>query len=105
LPNEILLDVSMMEAPRPLQEALSAVSKLKDGEYILMVHRMRPCHLFSFLERMMVWSEDFEVSSDKYVVFMANSDDLSTIEYIKGKIADEYGRTLSGSGSAVLECS
>jgi len=94
-PIQILLDVSELEAPLPLQKALSAASKLKQYEYIKMVHRMKPCHLFATLEKIGVWWLDFEVSQSEYIVFMARVDDDVTKEYIKGIAKDEYDRTFT----------
>jgi TusA-related sulfurtransferase len=92
---EILLDVRELEAPLPLQRALSAAKALEVGQYIKMVHRMRPCHLFENLVKMGVWRQDFEVNSEEYIVFMARADDESAKEYIRGVMADEYGRTFA----------
>jgi hypothetical protein len=94
-PTEILLDARELEAPLPLQRSLSAASKLESGHYIKMVHRMRPCHLFDNIVKVGIWWQDFEVSAEEYVVFMARADDESTKEYIRGVMADEYGRTFA----------
>ena len=90
-----MLDVSELEAPLPLQRALSAANKLKNGEYVKMVHRMRPCHLFANLPNLGVWWLDFEVDKDEYLIFMAKADDRPTKEFVRGVIADEYGRTFA----------
>jgi TusA-related sulfurtransferase len=92
---EILLDVRTLEAPLPLQRALSAAKALEVGQYIKMVHRMRPCHLFENLVKMGIWRQDFEVDTEEYFVFMARMGDESTIERIQGVMADEYGRTFA----------
>jgi TusA-related sulfurtransferase len=48
MPNkEILLDVSNLEAPQPLIEAVMALNKLQDDEVLLFKHRMSPEHLFN----------------------------------------------------------
>lgn len=95
LPEEILIDVALLEAPLPLQLSLKGASELQESQYIKMIHRMRPCHLFSFLEKMDTWWTDFEVSDSEYLVFIAKADDSVVIEYLKGKIADEYGRIIA----------
>ena len=43
----VLLDVSELEAPKPLIEAAKALQKLKEGEVLLFRHRMNPKHLFN----------------------------------------------------------
>ena len=44
--KEILLDVSELEAPQPLIEAVMALDKLQDDEILVFKHRMNPKHLF-----------------------------------------------------------
>ncbi len=44
--KEIVLDVSELEAPQPLMEAVMALDKLQDDEILLFKHRMNPKHLF-----------------------------------------------------------
>lgn len=46
---EISVDVSELEAPMPLVEALKAARELREGDYIRMVHRMEPCFLYEKL--------------------------------------------------------
>jgi len=47
---ERFLDVSELEAPEPLLQAIDAVQELGPGEYLHFCHRMRPCHLYRFLD-------------------------------------------------------
>lgn len=47
----ILLDVSALEAPQPLQRAIEAALGLEAGGYLHMHHRMEPLHLYPWLER------------------------------------------------------
>ncbi len=44
--KEILLDVSELEAPYPLVEAVNALYALKDDEVLIFRHRMNPQMLF-----------------------------------------------------------
>jgi len=44
--KEIVLDVSELEAPQPLIEAVMALDKLQDDEILLFKHRINPKHLF-----------------------------------------------------------
>lgn len=47
---ERLLDVSGLEAPEPLLRAIEALQSLAEGEYLHLCHRMKPCHLYRFLD-------------------------------------------------------
>ena len=47
--GEVLLDVSALEAPEPLQRAIEAAVALGEGQYLHMHHRMRPVHLYPWL--------------------------------------------------------
>jgi len=48
--KEILLDVSDLEAPQPLIEAVRALDKLQENEVLIFQHRMSPKHLFHEIE-------------------------------------------------------
>lgn len=47
---EVLLDVSDMEPPEPLLQALQAVDHLKPGQYLHILHRRDPCMLYGNLD-------------------------------------------------------
>jgi len=44
--KEIILDVSELEAPYPLVEAVNALNSLEDEEVLIFRHRMNPQMLF-----------------------------------------------------------
>ncbi len=44
--KEIFLDVSELEAPKPLVEAVLALEQLQENEVLFFKHRMNPRHLF-----------------------------------------------------------
>jgi hypothetical protein len=90
--KEIIFDARELEAPLPLQRGLFYAKGVKDDEYIKMIHRMRPCHLFDMLEKLGVWSGDFE-HGDDHLIFMAKSPDA--ILFVKELIKNEYGRTVA----------
>ena len=50
--KEHLLDVSELEAPEPLVQALSAIETLEPGDYLRFRHRMKPCHLYTHLKEL-----------------------------------------------------
>ena len=47
--NVIILDVSMLQPPLPMDMALDAIDKLESGQYIKMLHRMQPHPLYNIL--------------------------------------------------------
>ncbi|MDH5485264.1 MAG: DUF2249 domain-containing protein [Gammaproteobacteria bacterium] len=47
--REIVLDVHELPAPEPMEQALDALEKMTDGEYIKMIHRMQPFPLYNIL--------------------------------------------------------
>ena len=52
MPKERYLDVSELEAPKPLIEALRAIEQLDNKEILLFKHRMKPLHLFDRLREL-----------------------------------------------------
>ena len=47
--SEQVLDVSEMEAPEPLREAIEALQSLPAGDWLHLYHRMAPCHLYAWM--------------------------------------------------------
>ena len=50
MPDELLLDVSDLEPPEPLELTLEAADNLKPGQYLRMLHRRTPCILYGNLD-------------------------------------------------------
>jgi len=48
--HEVLLDVSDLPPPEPLEQTLDAAEALKPGQYLRMLHRRDPCMLFGNLD-------------------------------------------------------
>ena len=48
--DELLLDVSELEPPEPLELTLEAAEQLKPGQYLRMLHRRTPCILYGNLD-------------------------------------------------------
>jgi len=44
--REVVFDVSELEPPEPLVQSLAAIEQLKNGEYLRLLHRRRPCLLY-----------------------------------------------------------
>ena len=49
--KEIILDVSELEAPYPLIKGIEAIKNLKDGEVLVLIHRMFPYKLEKYIKR------------------------------------------------------
>lgn len=50
MPDEVLLDVSDLPPPEPLEQTLDAAEALKPGQYLRMLHRRDPCMLYGNLD-------------------------------------------------------
>lgn len=50
MPDEVLLDVSELPPPEPLELTLDAADALEPGQYLRMLHRRDPCMLFDNLD-------------------------------------------------------
>ena len=46
-----LLDVSMLQPPEPMEQALAAIETLAAGEYLCLLHRREPLLLYPVLEK------------------------------------------------------
>jgi hypothetical protein len=77
--GEILLDVSALEAPEPLQRAIGAALGLRDGQYLHMVHRMKPLHLYPWLEAQ-GFDSDTRRRNDNCEVFIWRRDDAGAAQ-------------------------
>ena len=71
---EVLLDVSDLAPPEPLERTLEAADELKPGQFLRMLHRRDPCMLYANLDEngfkyfqrkglttaveLFIWSED-----------------------------------------------
>jgi len=45
--QEIVLDVSELEAPEPLVKGIIALDKLQKDQVLVFIHRLNPKHLFA----------------------------------------------------------
>ncbi len=50
MPEEVVLDVSDLPPPEPLELTLDAAEGLKSGQYLRMLHRRDPCMLYGNLD-------------------------------------------------------
>jgi len=48
--HEIVLDVSDLEPPEPLERVLAAIETLAPGQYLRMLHHREPFPLYTILE-------------------------------------------------------
>lgn len=85
--KEILLDVSDLAPPEPLERSSDAVDALQQGEYIRMVHRQRPCLLYAILEER-GYKEHTSTRKDRMVeVLIWRADDSQVEEEVLESIA------------------
>lgn len=74
------LDVSELEAPEPLVQAIEALQSLPHGDYLRFYHRMKPCHLYRFLEENGFASETRQGGSVVCEVFVWHQEDNAARE-------------------------
>jgi hypothetical protein len=94
MPTEYPLDARELEAPLPLEYAIKIARTLGDGEYMKMMHRMKPCKLGDVLDKLEIKHEYFEENGIHYV-FAWRCEDVKTKEFLRQRINDEYGRTIA----------
>ncbi len=80
---ERLLDVSELEAPEPLILALAALETLAPGSYLHLRHRMKPCHLYGYLEQQGFASDTREGDDGGCEVFIWRQDEVGIGEAAK----------------------
>ena len=91
MPDELLLDVSDLEPPEPLELTLEAADNLKPGQSLRMLHRRTPCILYGNLD-----DNDFKYFQRKGLttaveVFIWHDDDAeaaAAVEHIIGDTID-----------------
>lgn len=51
IPQELLIDVSEFDPPKPFQDVVQLVLNMKKGQYIRMLHRKKPYPLLEMLQK------------------------------------------------------
>lgn len=92
--TERALDARELEAPLPLEYAVKIATTLQDGEYMKMIHRMKPCKLGDILDAIGIEYDYFELKGNHYV-FAWRKDDGQTKKFVSQRLKDEYGRTIA----------
>lgn len=64
--NAIVLDVSLLVPPEPMQAILKALSCLPQGHYLHVIHRRKPVPLFDILAQQSFTWRYQEVSEDEH---------------------------------------
>lgn len=64
--NVIVLDVSLLAPPEPMQAILKALSCLPQGHYLHVIHRRKPMPLFDILAQQSFAWQYREVSEDEH---------------------------------------
>lgn len=80
--HEIVLDVHNLQAPEPMERALDALEKMKQGEYIKMIHRMQPFPLYNILFENGFKYEARDGASG-FDIYIWHAKDTETEQYIK----------------------
>lgn len=76
LSREVLLDVSELEPPEPLELTLEAAERLKPGQYLRMLHRRDPCMLYGNLDNNGFKYFQREGSTTAVELFIWREDDI-----------------------------
>jgi len=79
--NEIILDCRELEAPEPLNLAVSNLSKLDDNNYIKMIHRLEPMMLLTILKENN-YGYEIKHTSGEVLIYIYKNDEKKR-EYIK----------------------
>ena len=75
----IIIDCRLLEPPEPMLLVLEAVSKLKKGQKIQMLHRMKPTPLFAKLEERGM-SFRLEEQSGQFTIWIQHKEGQCTKE-------------------------
>ena len=79
--SEIILDCRELEAPEPLNLAVSNLSKLDDNNYIKMIHRLEPMMLLTILKENN-YGYEIKHTSGEVLIYIYKNDEKKR-EYIK----------------------
>ena len=79
--QEILIDVSEDEAPKPFEIILQQLSQLKKGEYIRMLHRKQPLPLIQMLDENGFVYRMFAGKQTPWEIIIWSKQDLLTHEF------------------------
>ncbi|MBE9525935.1 MAG: DUF2249 domain-containing protein [Proteobacteria bacterium] len=81
LVQEILIDVSEDEAPKPFEIILAQLARLKKGEYIRMLHRKQPLPLLQMLDENGFSFRMFSGTQTPWEIIIWSKQDLLTHEF------------------------
>ena len=87
--SAIFLDVSTLEAPEPLQQAISALEVLPFGDYLQLHHRIKPCHLYRYLDEHHFASDTRFAEGGDCEVFVWREGDTAAAQ-LAGQVASDY---------------
>lgn len=81
--NSIELDVSELEAPEPLVQAIDMLERLGVDSYLHLIHRMQPCKLYDYLADNGFFAETRKGASGLCEIFICHD----SSDAVKGHIA------------------
>ncbi len=79
--NEIILDCRELEAPEPLNLAVSTLPKLDDTNYIKMIHRLEPMMLLTILKENN-YGYEIKNTTNEVLIYIYKNDEKKR-EYIQ----------------------
>ena len=88
MPEEILIDVSELEAPEPFEKVVALVSAMKPGQYIRMLHRKQPLPLIQMLEDNGYACRAIEHQPSDWEILIWNKSDVVPGSVISGRKND-----------------
>jgi hypothetical protein len=80
-PQELLIDVSKEEAPKPFDIILERIEQLKKNQYLRMLHRKKPLPLIQMLEENGFVCKLISGQQTKWEIIIWNKDDSFTHSY------------------------
>lgn len=86
--EEVLLDVSNLPPPEPLEQTLEAAEKLKPGQYLRMLHRRDPCMLYGNLDDNHFNYFQRQGTTTAVEVFIWHDDDTEAAAAVQNIIGD-----------------
>ena len=80
-PQEVFIDVSEEEAPKPFEIVLEQIAQLKNRQYIRMLHRKKPLPLIQILETNGFSCRMFSGEQTEWEVLIWNKQDSFTQKF------------------------
>jgi len=86
--HERLLDVSDLPPPEPMEQILSTLDTLEQGQYLRVSHRREPWPLFPIIEQQGYAHFMRAASPGGFEIFIWLSDDAATEDHLQRHVFD-----------------